>query len=220
VEGKEIVVYIIRRNTVCSKCKEDLNSGSFIYLEKGQPLCLSCADLDHLDFLPSGNHALTRRAIKFSKLHAIVVRWSQTRKRYERQGILAEPEAIQKAEEACLADEEFRKIRQERERRRREELDKKYIAEFARELRRLFPKMPESEEEKISMYACKKYTGRIGRSELAKKFDRMALELAVISHIRHNYTDYDELLMKGLDRSLAREEVKEKVEKIMNKWRG
>ena len=57
---KDIVVFIVRRNTRCSDCDEELGSGSFIYLEDGQPLCLSCADLDHLDYLPSGNTALTR----------------------------------------------------------------------------------------------------------------------------------------------------------------
>ena len=31
-------------------------------------LCLACADLDHLEYLPRGNVALTRRAAKYSKL--------------------------------------------------------------------------------------------------------------------------------------------------------
>lgn len=219
-EVKDILVFIIRRDAICTICKKELYKGSFIYLEKGQPLCLSCADLDHLDFLPRGNHALTRRAIKFSKLHAVVVRWSRTRKRYERQGILAEPEAIQKAEEECLADAELRRIRQERERVRREELDQKYIEEFTKELRKAFPKMPPEEEIKISQYACRKYSGRIGRSALAKALDPKAIELAVIAHIRHNYTDYDELLMAGWDRSSAREMVWNEVNIILNKWRG
>ena len=63
-----------------------------------KPLCLACADLDHLDYLPSGNTALTPRATRYSRLRAVVVQWSRTRKRYERQGILAEPKAIERAE--------------------------------------------------------------------------------------------------------------------------
>jgi len=55
-----------------------------------------------LEFLPSGDAALTRRATKASQLSAVVVRWSTRRNRYERQGILAEPAAIeQAAQEVC-----------------------------------------------------------------------------------------------------------------------
>ncbi len=72
-ENKDIVVFIIWRDTRCSDCNEELGRGSFIYLENSQPLCLSCADLDYLDYLPSGNAALTRRAKKHSKIHTVVV---------------------------------------------------------------------------------------------------------------------------------------------------
>ena len=60
--------------------------------EKGA-LCLPCADLDHLVFLPSGDAALTRRAGKHSTLAAVVLKWSRARKRYERQGFLVEETA-------------------------------------------------------------------------------------------------------------------------------
>jgi hypothetical protein len=73
--------------------------------EKGA-LCLSCGDLDHLIFLPSGDAALTRRARKHSTLSAVVLKWSRARNRYERQGLLVEEEALKKAEEECLADQE------------------------------------------------------------------------------------------------------------------
>src|SRR6476619_72312 len=59
--------------------------------------CASCGDLGHLEFLPSGDAALTRRATKASRLSAVVVRWSRRRNRYERQGILAEAAAIEQA---------------------------------------------------------------------------------------------------------------------------
>src|SRR5215831_675919 len=39
-------------------------------------LCLSCADLDHLAFLPPGDAALTLRARKYSTRVAVVVKWS------------------------------------------------------------------------------------------------------------------------------------------------
>ena len=39
-------------------------------------LCLTCADLDHLAFLPPGDAALTRRARKYSTLAAVVLKWA------------------------------------------------------------------------------------------------------------------------------------------------
>ena len=72
------------------------------------PICLACADLDHLLFLGSGNATLTRRAKKASRLSAVVVRWSRVRKRDERQGILVEEAALERAEAECLADQEIR----------------------------------------------------------------------------------------------------------------
>jgi hypothetical protein len=38
-------------------------------------ICLTCSDLDHLVYLPSGDAALTRRAKKNSKLSAVVIKW-------------------------------------------------------------------------------------------------------------------------------------------------
>ena len=61
-------------------------------------ICLNCAGFGNLVFLPSGDPSLTRTAKKQSKVCLIVVRFSRTRKRYERQGLLVEEEALQKAE--------------------------------------------------------------------------------------------------------------------------
>jgi hypothetical protein len=70
---------------------------------------LVCADLDHLEFLPSGDAAVTRRASKYSKLKAVVLQWSRTRQRYERQGILVETEAIEQVRRRlCPGQEVFR----------------------------------------------------------------------------------------------------------------
>jgi len=100
---------------------------------------MDCADLGHLVFLPSGDAALTRRAKSNSGLSAVVVRWSRTRKRYERQGILAEAEAIERAEEQCLSDAEARGMHRERDKVRRESEDVRFQAEFAVAIISLFP---------------------------------------------------------------------------------
>jgi hypothetical protein len=76
----------------------------FPFMEGERPLCLACADLDHLVYLPRGDTALTRRARKHSALSAVVVRFSRTRKRYERQGVLVEESALEQAGEECSAE--------------------------------------------------------------------------------------------------------------------
>jgi hypothetical protein len=42
-------------------------------------LCLGYADLDHLEFLASGDAAVTRRASKHSQLRSVVLHWSAER---------------------------------------------------------------------------------------------------------------------------------------------
>ena len=93
--NQEIVVFIANRDSTCGECGESLGRKAWIRLagDKGA-LCLSCADLDHLAFLPSGDTALTRRAKKYSGLSAVVLQWSRARKRYERQGLLVEEAAL------------------------------------------------------------------------------------------------------------------------------
>lgn len=67
--NEELKVFISTRESICDECGENLGSRAWITLagEKGA-LCLTCADLDHLVFLPSGDAALTRRARKVGDL--------------------------------------------------------------------------------------------------------------------------------------------------------
>jgi len=213
-------VFIANRDSTCDECRENLGSKAWITLnrEKGA-LCLACSDLEHLVFLPPGNAALTRRAHGHSALSAVVLKWSRSRKRYERQGLLVEEEALEKAERECLADNEIRVRRREREAERRTALDRQYIDRFAKRVRELFPLCPLGREFAIAEHACLKYSGRVGRTATAKSFDEKAVFLAVVAHIRHAETTYDELLSAGYDRQEARIRVKEKVDQIVNRWR-
>ena len=137
----DLKVFITTGESSCSECGENLGRKAWITLVEGKgALCLACADLDHLLFLPAGDAALTRRARKHSTLSAVVLRWSRARKRYERQGLLVEAEALERAEGECLADEEVRARRREREAARREELDQQYVQEFTRRVRELYPR--------------------------------------------------------------------------------
>ena len=97
-ENPELVVFSIIRNSNCSQCKKELFKSSLLFMENDNPLCLRCAKLDHLYFLPSGNATVTRHAKKESSVYAVVLKYSRTRNRYERQGILVEKEALEKTE--------------------------------------------------------------------------------------------------------------------------
>ena len=215
----EITVFISSREATCSECGENLGSKAWIVLKKDKgALCLACADLEHLVFLPSGNSALTRRAKKHSQLSAVVIKWSRARKRYERQGLLVEPEGLEQAEKECLADSESRRRRRERAAIQRKKLDNEYVKAFADKIREMYPSCPAGREKKIAEHACLKYSNRIGRTAQAKKFSEEAVRLAVIAHIRHTETDYDALLMLGVDRFEARSEVKRKVMSTLCEW--
>ena len=218
-KSAELAVFIITTDSICSECGEELERGRWIALlgERGA-LCLECADLDHLDFLPAGDAALTRRARKYSTLSAVVLKWSRTRKRYERQGLLVEAQALAQAEGECLADSEVRARRREREAERRERLDHEYVARFAEHLRQLYPGCPGGTDLLIAEHACLKHSGRVGRSAAAKKLDAEAIRLAVVAYIRHNETNYDELLMEGYERHLAREEVRDQIDEVLGRW--
>ena len=189
-------------------------------MEGARPLCLECADLDHLVYLSRGDAALTRRATKHSTLHAVVVRFSRSRKRYERQGVLVEEAALEQAERECLADTAARERARERAAERRSELDERYVSEFAERLGAAFPGCPAAERRAIAEHACQKYSGRVGRSAAATQFDAHALALAVTAHVRHRHTQYDELLARGLDRGDARAAVREAVDEVVDRWKG
>ena len=215
---KEIVVFIMRTDTKCSECGKELFKGNFLRVENEKPLCLDCADLRHLEFLPRGDTAITRRATKYSPLRAVVVQWARARKRYERQGILALPEAIRRAEEESLADADSRERRRQQLAVVREQEDQEYIAAVAHHLKEMFPGCPPTEADAIAGHACAKHSGRVGRSAAAKDFDPTALRLAVIAHIRHEHTEYDRLLGEFCHRQAARSEVRPVINKILAKW--
>jgi len=218
---QDLLVFILSRtSSTCGECGRDLLKGNLIRLQgEKRALCLECADLDHLEFLPRGDAAITRRSTKYSKLWAVVVEWSRSRKRYERQGVLAEPEAIERALAESEVDSDERAKRREREAVRRESLDRMYVAEFAQAIREQFPGIPSGADIKIAEHACLKHSGRVGRSAAAKSFEPDAVFLAVRAHVRHAYTDYDDLLFKYDDRQLARDRVREKIETFLNEWR-
>jgi hypothetical protein len=211
----DLVVIEPLNEWTCTGCG---GSGWLLFMEGPGPLCMDCADMGHLVFLPAGNAALSRRAKKASRLSAVVVRFSRSRKRYERQGILVEETALEQAEAQCLADEDARSRRRERERERRAGQDLALQARLAEAVAALFPGCPAERAEAIARHAAVRRSGRVRRSAAGPALDEQAVTLAVVASVRHEDTGYDELLMAGVPREEARARVRPAIERVLAAW--
>lgn len=216
----DITVFSVLRESECSECGTEIFRGALLRMENGKPLCMACADLDNLVWLPRGDATLTRRAGKYSTLKAVIVRFSRARRRYERQGILVEEDALARAEEECLADAEARSRARERAALRRADEDEDYMAAFAERIGELYPASPRKERLQIARHTCRRSSGRVGRSAAARELEESAIDLAVRAHVRHAHSRYDELMVGGMDRLDARAEVAADVDSVLRAWRG
>ena len=214
----ELVVVSPLRDFTCSACREE--QGGWLIMEDSGPSCMACADMSHLVFLPSGDAALTRRAKAGSRPpELVVVRFSGSRRRFERQWILVEEQTLERAERECLADEDARSRRRERDAQRRIGEDLELQARMAAKIVRLFPGCPPERAQSIARHTSLRGFGRVGRSEAGRALEPAALELVVAAAVRHEDTRYDELLMSGVERELARAQVRHEVARVLDGWR-
>jgi hypothetical protein len=216
---KELLVFDILRESKCADCGHELLGGDFLFMEGGHPLCLACADLDHLVYLPRGDTALTRRARKHSALSAVVVRFSRARKRYERQGVLVEEAALEQAEAECYADAEERSARRKQAEILRDKQDQILAERMAESICQMFPGCPAEEAWAIAAHTSVRGSGRVGRTAARRELEKDALTAAVIAGIRHSHTRYDRLLMRGLGRTDARDAVRDDIDRVLERWR-
>ncbi|MFI5897418.1 DUF2293 domain-containing protein [Actinoplanes sp. NPDC051513] len=213
----ELVVVQALKAFTCVGCGR--GDADLLMMENAGPVCLTCADLDHLVFLPAGDAAMTRRAKKASRLAAVVVRFNRSRKRYERQGLLVEEAAVEQAEHECLSDEDARARRRERDRERREAADETFQQELAQLIFQLFPGCPPPRAAAISEHTGTRGSGRVGRSAAGRALDPDAVTRAVVASVRHEDTAYDELLMAGVPRDQAREQIRNDIDRVLDRWR-
>lgn len=89
-----VVIRPLNDAWTCHRCT---GTGTLLVMENAGPACLRCVGLDDLEFLPAGDAALTRHAKAKSARFAVVVRFSRSRRRYERQGLLVERQALEDA---------------------------------------------------------------------------------------------------------------------------
>ena len=215
-----VCVFLSSRESKCPKCAGQIGIGDRITLEEIHAICEQCAGIASLVFLPSGDTALTRRATLHTGKKYPVFKFSRARKRNERQGVLVAQEALDQAKKECEADASEREGKQVIAAKRREKQDAQYRAAFAGRIRELYPAAPAGVEGPIADHACRKYSGRVGRSAAAKKLFAETVDLAVRAHIRHAHTKYDSLFARGFAKEDARREVRGKVDEVAARWRG
>jgi hypothetical protein len=94
-EPELVVIQPLNTGWTCHRCG---GTGDLLMMENSGPACLRCLGLGDLEYLPAGDALLTRRVKARSKRYAVVVRFSRSRRRYERRGLLVEPQALEGAE--------------------------------------------------------------------------------------------------------------------------
>lgn len=94
------------------------------------------------------------------------------------------------------------------------------MAAFAAAVRERFPGCPPGEEERVARFACRRGTGRVGLVAASSGYLDEAVELSVVAHLRHRFSDYEALLARGYTREEAREETRITVSQALRAWRG
>ncbi len=218
-EQSRPVVWISHKDAQCTACGAGLVRGEFLTIDRAHgSRCLKCAGLDGLVLLPSGDTALTRRAVARSSRSAVVLKFSRARKRNERQGVLVEESAIEQAKRENASDEARRQVQRQQRRVRGEAVEREYGVAFAARVLELFPGASAEQADAIAARACEKYSGRVGRSAQAKALAEDAITLAVRAHIRHAHTDYERLLAEGREPAEARASVRPAIERVLARW--
>ncbi|MEC3978083.1 DUF2293 domain-containing protein [Amycolatopsis sp. H20-H5] len=218
-KAPDLVVVAAQKAWICDGCDVRGKEGEYQLVED-LPLCLACADFDHLVFLPAGNAAMSRRAKSESGLSALVMEFNRRRKRYQRLGVLVEQAALESAEQKCLADSDVRAIRRVRDAERRSAGDVEFQAELAAAILAAFPGCPAERAQTIAVHAGTRGSGRVGRSAAGQALDGNAVRAAVVASVRHLDTPYDELLMSGVPRTVARDRIREGIDRVLDGWTG
>ena len=101
---------------------------------------------------------------------------------------------------------------QKEERRMRE--DTRIRAEFEEAIRSRFPGMPELDVADCAWHATVRGSGRVGRSRACE----YPVKAAVVAHIRHACTEYDDLLLQGYTKDDARRSVGDEIDAVFRNW--
>lgn len=170
--------------------------------------------VDGLVFVPSGNAARTRlakatpgaiEAVEYTK------RWG-----WKCIGCFVPAPAAAEIEQHLVETTDQRAQQREQGRKYRAKHEVAYQEKFAATLKRMFPCMPARDVEAVTRHTTEVGAGTVGRTRLRTIEDKVML--ATIAHIRHTYTNYDELVPWG--EHDARAAVREKIDRILARWQG
>jgi len=89
-------------------------------------------------------------------------------------------------------------------------------AEFAANIRTVFPSMPDDDVLTCSRHATEIGSGRVGRSSNCDD----AIRFAVAAYARHTHTNYDANFEFGMERDENRTQIGGEVKSILTKWEG
>jgi hypothetical protein len=84
----------------------------------------------------------------------------------------------------------------------------------------MFPSCPAPRAKAIAEHAGLRGSGRVGRSAAGRALEEQAVFLAVVASIRHLDTDYDDLLMAGMERQAARDRIHSAIDAVLERWRA
>jgi hypothetical protein len=84
---------------------------------------------------------------------------------------------------------------------------------------KLYPRCPPKEARTIAEHTARRGSGRVGRTSAGRSLEEAALTAAVIAHVRHRHTRYDQLLMRGYSRTDARDSIREDLDRVLESWR-
>jgi hypothetical protein len=101
---------------------------------------------------------------------------------------------------------------------RRSLADARLLA-FACAVRERFPGCPLGEELRVARFACRPRTSRVGTVSTWAGYQDEAVELSVVAHLRHRFTDYESCLTAGQCRDEARASVRADVSRLLREWR-
>jgi hypothetical protein len=214
-------IFLTKKETLkCSVCKKSVELGQAYVAEteNHKGTCFNCSQFVEAVFLASGDVALTRRSKKNSAYCGILFYWNKRRKRFDRKGQYVEFNAIELAKKECAEDANIRALKNKKVAIVRAKHDEIYIVEFSKAIKALYPNCPKNRENEIANHACEKYSGRVGRTANAKKFDKAMINLAVEAHIRHKETDYESQFTTGKTKGLIRSNVKQDITKVLQRW--
>jgi hypothetical protein len=92
------------------------------------------------------------------------------------------------------------------------------LAQAADLIRGLFPAIPAGEAERVAVHAYEIGSGRVGRTRSLSAEQKVIH--AVRAHVRHEHTDYEDLLRDGWAKNDARERVADQIDAVLARWAG